>query len=289
MGRGAVARRRHGHAETSSSGDSAAPVGTYRRWLHGAPVCRTASPDHRGAECRRPRYARVRASPVRPGSAERGCAPRGGVYEGDTGAPRWRDRARWEGRSDRVTTGETERGDSLRDPRQGPEIALRVPAQFNAPLHAGVESARSDGGHRRGRRLSELSRGLCGGPEAERGRPADDSTRLQPVHAETQGGKDRLSQLGEDLTIQAGRRLFPAQRRRGDARVLGCGLRGFPGASARHAPGDGGRARSRGAHSCREPLAMAIARDIRRDHQPCPRCLRTGQSGHSTCRPEVVL
>ena len=67
------------------------------------------------------------------------------------------------------------------------------------------------------------------------------------------------------VEVQAGRRLLPPQRRRRDAGVLGRRLRGLPRAAPGHAAGDGGRARRGGAHPCREPLALAPARHLRRD------------------------
>ena len=47
------------------------------------------------------------------------------------------------------------------------------------------------------------------------------------------GEKDGFPQLDQDLEIQAGRRLFPPQRRRRNAGLLGGRLRGFPPAASR--------------------------------------------------------
>ncbi len=71
------------------------------------------------------------------------------------------------------------------------------------------------------------------------------------------GEKEDFSQLDEDLEVQARRRLFPPQWRRRDAGVFGGRLRGLPGRPARHASGDGGRAR--GGRSRPGPEQMAVA------------------------------
>ena len=76
------------------------------------------------------------------------------------------------------------------------------------------------------------------------------------------GEKDDFLNWTKIVEVPAGRRLFPPQRRRRDAGVLGRRLRGFPPAAPRHAAGDGGRARRGGAHPRPEPLAVAAARDL---------------------------
>ena len=98
--------------------------------------------------------------------------------------------------------------------------------------------------------------------KARRRGPAHRPARVQPVHAETQGREGRFPQLDEDLEISARHGLFPPQRRRRDAGLLRRRFRGFPPAPARHAGGNGRRARRGRAHPRREPLALAAARDL---------------------------
>ena len=71
--------------------------------------------------------------------------------------------------------------------------------------------------------------------ELARRKAAHHAHRLQPLHAAAQGRAGRLQALVRDGQAGPGRRLPPPQRRGGDARVLGGGLRGLPRAAARHA------------------------------------------------------
>ena len=66
------------------------------------------------------------------------------------------------------------------------------------------------------------------------------------------GEKDDFLNWTKTSKYQQGTRLFPPQRRRRDAGLLRCRFRGFPPAAPRHAGGNGGRARSGGAHPGRE-------------------------------------
>ena len=81
----------------------------------------------------------------------------------------------------------------------------------------------------------------------------------------------------------------PPQRRRRDAGVLGRRLRGLPRAAPGHAARDGGRARAGGAHPGREPLAVAPARHLRRDHRARARRVREGEPRHPAGRAALVL
>ena len=54
-----------------------------------------------------------------------------------------------------------------------------------------------------------------------RRRPTDRATRLQPFHAEAEGREARLSPTGRKRRSEQGDDLFPPQRRRRDAGVLG--------------------------------------------------------------------
>ena len=118
---------------------------------------------------------------------------------------------------------------------KGPEAAVRLSAQFHAAFHARTEPARRHRRDRCRRRLPELSGGLRRHPEARRRGPTHHSPRLQSVHAKAEGREGGFPELDQDLEIQAGQRLLPAQRRWRDAGVLGRRFRGFPPAAPRHA------------------------------------------------------
>ena len=63
----------------------------------------------------------------------------------------------------------------------------------------------------------------------------------------------------------------------------------FRAAASGHAAGDGRRTRRGGPHPGAKPLAMAPARDLRRNDLPRARCVREGEPRHSARGPELVL
>ncbi|MNQ66821.1 hypothetical protein D3C85_813220 [compost metagenome] len=261
-----------------------------RGWrLQRAPVRREAPAHHRRDQRHRPGHPGIPAAPVRPRPAQRRRAARRGLWQGHPRAAGRRDHPRRQRQPDRPAAGQTQRDDPLRDPGQGAQAAVRLPAQFHPPLHARTQPPGRDRRDRRRRRLPELPGRLRGDPEAGRRRPDDRAPGLQPVHPEAQGGEGRLPQLDVQREVQAGQRLFPPQRRRRDAGVLGCRFRGLPPAAAGHAGGDGGRAGGSGAHPRAEPLALAPARHLRRDHLSRAGRVREGRPGGAAGRPQLVL
>ena len=91
---------------------------------------------------------------------------------------------------------------------------------------------------------------------------ADHPPGLQPLHPEAEGREGRFPELDQDLEVQAGERLLPAQRRRRDAGVLGRRFRGFSRASPRHASGDGRRTGRCRPDPGPEQMAVASPRDL---------------------------
>ena len=79
---------------------------------------------------------------------------------------------------------------------KGPKLPFEYQRQFDAAFHARAQSTGRHRRHRRRRRFSELSGGLCGHPEAGGSRPAHAAHRLQPVHAKAEGRKGGFSELG---------------------------------------------------------------------------------------------
>ena len=190
-------------------------------------------------------------------------------------------------RPDRPAARQAQRGDPLRDAGQGPEAAARVPDQLDAPLHARAEPAGRDRRHRRRRRLPELSGGLRRSSRS----CADDGQltrahRLQPVHAEAEGGEGRLPAAGRRAReARQGDDYLPPQRRRRDAGLL--------------APPTSRTSASRGPDMppemegeleavvrilAAEPLAVAPARHLRRDDRPRARRVREGEPRHPVRR-----
>ena len=88
---------------------------------------------------------------------------------------------------------------------------------------------------------------------------------------------------------RSGRRLLSPQRRRRDAGLLCSRLRGLPSTAAGHAARHGRRAGARHPAARAEPLAVAPARDLRRDDHARARRLRKGQPRRPVRRPALVL
>ena len=65
-------------------------------------------------------------------------------------------------------------------------------------------------------------------------------------------------------------------------------LRGLPRRAAGHAAHHGRRSRAGRAPARREPLAVAAARHLQRDHHPRPRRVREGEPGRAVRRPALV-
>ena len=198
----------HGHAEEAGRDHPAAAMGARGRRLHRTSVRREAAADHRRAQRRRARYARLHPASLRSRHPQRRCAARRRLHEENAGAAGRRDRARRERQSDRPAARQAERQHSLRDARQGAQAAVRIPGQFDPSFHARTEPARRDRRDRRRRRLPELSGGLRRHSEAIRRGAAHDPPRLQSLHPEAEGREGRLSELDEDLEIQAGHDYF---------------------------------------------------------------------------------
>ena len=174
---------------------AAAAVGPGRGRLHRASVRGEAAADAGGDQRSGAGHAGLPAASLRPGAPERCRAARCRLHQGHARASGRRDRPRRAWRADRAAARPAQRGHSLRDAGEGPQAAVRVPAQLDPAFHARAEPAGRDRCHRRRRRLPELSGGLQGRAAARCRRPAHRAARLQPVHAEAQGGEGRLPAL----------------------------------------------------------------------------------------------
>ena len=135
---------------------------------------------------------------------------RGGLHQDHAQSAGRRDPARRAGQPHRAAAGQAQRHHPVRHVGKRSEAALRLPAQFHAPLHARIEPSGRDRRDRRRRRLPELSRRLCRHSAAGRRQSDDRAAGLQPVHAEAQAGEGGLPQLDRQRAVQAGHRLLPS-------------------------------------------------------------------------------